>query len=368
MARKVIPKNKKVAKDESSSHESPADLSDNSTSSVSEDTQDNVESESLESKESNVEKNIQEDSKITEDDSKITEDEENSLSDEEGVNKAGALIEDVHVSEDSDEEAVKKPRRLIEENYDSEGDNKEEIVGEEVSENQSEETGSGSENNADDEISRTVFIKGLDYDITEDSLREEVEKLGPVGRVNIPLTYDSRRNKGFAYIEFKKQADADKFLKLNGKEFMGRTVLVDKAKPKSNTLLYTVFVKNLSFNTKKSEINEYFSKYGKIYNISLPMDTENEDRNKGYCFIEFLDEEIARKVINMTHIINGRTLYLDIGNKNSRRNDRRANDRLYGRRGGDRYNNNRSRNYDGSRNNRKNPNQSNNDRYYSRKE
>lgn len=278
------------------------------------------------------------------------------------------------VSSDSEainEEEVKKAKKIIDE-VDVTCSKDEEVINSSENSNSS-DTASGSNNKeSDGELQRTVFIKGLDYDITEDSLRSEVEKIGPTGRINVPMTYDGRRNKGFAYVEFKKIEDADKLLKLNEQEFLGRKVVVDKAKPKTNHLLYTVYVKNLAFNTTRSELLEYFTKFGKIHNLSLPIDTENEGRNRGYCFIEYLDEKIATNVVNKRHIINDRTLFLNFGQKNEKRNEKRSNDRLYGRR--DNYEDNRRSRY-GSRNNRDNRDKrdkrdkrdsSGNDRFYNR--
>lgn len=249
-----------------------------------------------------------------------------------------------------------------------ESDNNEERpVGEAESSSVSEETESGSnaEPDVDEETMRTIFMKGLDYDTTEEGIRTEMEKIGPLGRVHVPLTHDSRRNKGFAYVEFLKLADAKKALKLNGTTLLGRTLVVDQAKPKTNFMLYTVFCKNLSFDTKKPELLEHFNQFGKVHNLSLPIDTENEGRNRGFCFVEYTNEELANKVVNEKHIIGGRKLYCNLGNKNEDRNAKRQGDRLYGRRnggednyrgdrrGGDnRYGGDRRGGYDNRRNDR----------------
>lgn len=259
---------------------------------------------------------------------------------EEQIEEAGKLVEEVEVSESTEEESVAEVSA-----EDKAVDVEESSV--------SEVTGSGSDNaDVDDETMRTVFIKGLDYDTTEAMLREEMEKIGPCGRVYVPMTHDDRRNKGFAYIEFKKLIDAKKALKLNDTMFLGRKVVVDQAKPKTNFMLYTVFVKNLSFDTKKEELLEYFNKFGKVHNLSLPIDLENPDRNRGFCFVEYTNEEIANKVAEGKHVVNKRNLYCDLGNKNEERNVKRSNDRLYGRRD-DRRDNRRDDRRDNGRNNRR---------------
>lgn len=207
----------------------------------------------------------------------------------------------------------------------------EEIVNDESeSGSNSDATESGSAEE-DDEVERTIFIKDIDYDLKEAELREQMQRLGELIRVTIPMTHDSRRNKGFAYVEFKRVGDAKKALKLNGTELLGRTVAVFPARKKENKPIFTVFVKNLSYDTTKDQLKEYFGKFGPIFNISLPIDPQNPERNKGFCFVEFNDSQIVKKIVAGTHFLNDRKLYLNEGNKNESRNEKRSNDKLYGR-------------------------------------
>lgn len=217
--------------------------------------------------------------------------------------------------------------------------NLEELSSEELEDASSETTGSGSQdsnNETDDETLRTIFIKDIDYDLRGDDLAEQMRRLGEIVRVTVPLTHDQARNKGFAYVEFKNVSDAKKALKLDGTELLGRKVMVAQARPRCNQKIFTIFVKNLAYDTQKEELREHFSKFGKVYNISLPTDPQHPERNKGFCFVEYNDADIVSKVMRTKHTINGRTLYLNEGNKNEDRNARRSSDRLYGRRGGDR--------------------------------
>ncbi|ELA41647.1 uncharacterized protein VICG_01280 [Vittaforma corneae ATCC 50505] len=256
------------------------------------------------------------------------ESEETSFSDEEcsgseleysdnQIEQAEEMLEDVEVS---GEETVS------ESNVSSE-----EELSDAVETTNEDETQSGSEEECDEETQRTVFIKDIGYDLREDDLRQQMQRLGEVIRVTIPMTHDLRRNKGFAYVEFKRLADAQKALKLDGTELLGRKVAVFQAKPRENRKIYTLFVKNLSYTTTKSELKEYFERFGKIYNISLPVDNENTERNKGFCFIEYTEPDPITRALKGKHTLNERTLYVIEGNKNEDRNKKRSTDRLYGR-------------------------------------
>lgn len=242
---------------------------------------------------------------------------------------------DESVHSDISENKQEELQKVIDEVDATSSSDSEEVAREEGSA-PSEETGSGEEEEKDDETMRTIFVKGIDYDLRESDLREQMEKIGQVVRVFIPLTHDNRRNKGFAYVEFKKLADSQKALKLNNTVLLGRKVMVDQAKPRSNFKIFTVFCKNLSFDTTRDEIIEHFKKYGPAYNVSLPIDSEHEGRNRGFCFLEYKDEETASRVAGERHVIKGRNLIVSLGNKNDDRNSRRSSDRLYGRRNNDR--------------------------------
>ncbi|KAI5149984.1 heterogeneous nuclear ribonucleoprotein A/B/D [Enteropsectra breve] len=261
-------------------------------------------------------------------------------------------VEELEVTETESEEETSSEEAVNSENL----DDIEEVTG----------SGDAEEEDLDEETRRTIFIKGLDYDNRESDIREQMEKIGEVTRIYMPLTHDGRRNKGFVYVAFKKLMDAQKGLKLNDTMFLGRKVLVDQAKPKTNYKIYTVFVKNLSFTVKREELLEFFNKFGKVYNLSLPIDTENEGRNRGFCFVEYNDEELANKVADMKLKFQGRPLFMNLGNKNEERNERRGSDRLYGRKnesnGGFRNRNDRNDRSDRNDNNGGYRNRNENDR------
>merc|ERR1719222_1085578 len=78
--------------------------------------------------------------------------------------------------------------------------------------------------NAENEI----FVGGLAFECTEDALKEHISEFGEIASLRMPLN-DEGQARGIAFICFKKAEEVEKALKLDGEEFMGRTLKVNKA-------------------------------------------------------------------------------------------------------------------------------------------
>jgi|SRR6516164_7658208 RNA recognition motif-containing protein len=80
---------------------------------------------------------------------------------------------------------------------------------------------------------KNIFVGNLSYGTTEDSVRSLFEPYGTVEKVSIITDRDTGRAKGFGFVEMSANSDADRAIAaLNGKEFDGRTLNVNEARPK----------------------------------------------------------------------------------------------------------------------------------------
>jgi RNA recognition motif-containing protein len=81
-------------------------------------------------------------------------------------------------------------------------------------------------------MSVSVFVGNLNYDATEADLKAFFEGFGAITKVKIPLDKESNRPRGFGFVEFENNADAQKAIEgVNGREFMGRELNVNEARP-----------------------------------------------------------------------------------------------------------------------------------------
>ncbi|MBD3178493.1 MAG: RNA-binding protein [Candidatus Latescibacteria bacterium] len=78
-----------------------------------------------------------------------------------------------------------------------------------------------------------IYVGNISYDTTEDDLREAFEAHGEVDSVSIIMDRDTGRSKGFGFVEMPNDDEAQEAMDaLNEQEFMGRTLNVNKARPR----------------------------------------------------------------------------------------------------------------------------------------
>ena len=83
-------------------------------------------------------------------------------------------------------------------------------------------------------MEKKLYVGGLSYSTTEDSLRALFEKVGEVASVNIITDRDSGRSKGFGFVEMTTDQGAKAAIeKYNGTELDGRRLTVNEAKPQA---------------------------------------------------------------------------------------------------------------------------------------
>ena len=75
-----------------------------------------------------------------------------------------------------------------------------------------------------------LYVGNIDYTATENELASLFARFGKIEVVNIPINRYSGRPRGFGFISFSSQAEAQRALTLNGVEFKGRPIQVNFAK------------------------------------------------------------------------------------------------------------------------------------------
>lgn len=78
-----------------------------------------------------------------------------------------------------------------------------------------------------------LYVGNLSFEATETELKEFFGQAGSVETVRIVTDHDTGRSRGFAFVEM--QDGGDKAVAaMNGKDFMGRAITVNQARPMSS--------------------------------------------------------------------------------------------------------------------------------------
>ena len=77
----------------------------------------------------------------------------------------------------------------------------------------------------------SIYVGNLSYDVNKEDLEEVFTEYGSVKRVHIPKDRESGRMRGFAFVEMDSaDQEQEAISTLDGAEWMGRTLKVNKAK------------------------------------------------------------------------------------------------------------------------------------------
>lgn len=81
-------------------------------------------------------------------------------------------------------------------------------------------------------MAKRLFVGGLSYNVTSAQLQEAFSAHGTIVSCNLITDKFTGQSKGFAFIEFSNDDDADKAIEnLNGFEIDGRKITVNVARP-----------------------------------------------------------------------------------------------------------------------------------------
>ena len=80
---------------------------------------------------------------------------------------------------------------------------------------------------------KNIYVGNLPYRATNEELKEMFEQYGEVASARIITDRETRRSKGFGFVEMSDEASADKAIsELNGSDWQGRALRVNEARPR----------------------------------------------------------------------------------------------------------------------------------------
>lgn len=80
----------------------------------------------------------------------------------------------------------------------------------------------------------SIYVGNLSYQVTEEDLKRAFTEYGKVKRVQLPTDRETGRPRGFAFVEMDTETEETAAIDaLDGAEWMGRDLKVNKAKPRT---------------------------------------------------------------------------------------------------------------------------------------
>ncbi|QQE63378.1 RNA-binding protein [Leptolyngbya sp. BL0902] len=81
----------------------------------------------------------------------------------------------------------------------------------------------------------SIYVGNLSFDATQADISEIFAEYGSVSRVSLPTDRETGRPRGFAFVEMGSEAEEDAAISaLDGAEWMGRDLKVNKARPRES--------------------------------------------------------------------------------------------------------------------------------------
>ena len=78
-----------------------------------------------------------------------------------------------------------------------------------------------------------IYCANLAYTCTDDELKDAFSEYGEVVSAKIITDRETRRSRGFGFVEMTSDGDAQKAIEaLNGQEFQGRKLVVNESRPR----------------------------------------------------------------------------------------------------------------------------------------
>src|SRR5215469_7344926 len=82
-------------------------------------------------------------------------------------------------------------------------------------------------------MSVRLFVGNLPYDATEEEIRHHFSTVGNLSYVSIPLDRETGKKRGFAFVEFADERQAQEAIRqFNNQPFKGRPLAVNEARAK----------------------------------------------------------------------------------------------------------------------------------------
>ncbi|KPV72044.1 uncharacterized protein RHOBADRAFT_18684, partial [Rhodotorula graminis WP1] len=144
--------------------------------------------------------------------------------------------------------------------------------------------------------SSKMFIGGLNWDTTDDTLKAYFEQYGRITNCMIMRDMETGRSRGFGFLTFEDVSSVNAVM-AREHHLDGKTIDPKRAIPRSDTAKTDkLFVRALPPSCTQESFRAYWRQYGTITDATLMMDKDT-GRHRGFGFVNYERREDVDKVL-----------------------------------------------------------------------
>ncbi|KAF8447080.1 hypothetical protein BDZ91DRAFT_669871 [Kalaharituber pfeilii] len=146
-----------------------------------------------------------------------------------------------------------------------------------------------------------MFIGGLNWETTDESLKNYFSQFGEVTECTVMRDGTTGRSRGFGFLTFKDPKTVNivmvKEHYLDGKIIDPKRAIPRDEQEKTSK----IFVGGVSQEATESDFREYFTQFGRVLDATLMMDKDT-GRPRGFGFVTFDSESAVENALNCSNL------------------------------------------------------------------
>ncbi|KAL4824634.1 hypothetical protein H8958_002666 [Nasalis larvatus] len=142
---------------------------------------------------------------------------------------------------------------------------------------------------------RKLFIGGLSFETTDESLRSHFEQWGTPTDCVVMRDPNTKRSRGFGFVTYATVEEVDAAMNARPHKVDGRVVepkravsREDSQRPGAHLTVKKIFVGGVKEDTEEHHLRDYFEQYGKI-EVTEIMTDQGSGKKRGFAFVTFDD-------------------------------------------------------------------------------
>uniref|UniRef100_A0A2K5QFT9 RRM domain-containing protein n=1 Tax=Cebus imitator TaxID=2715852 RepID=A0A2K5QFT9_CEBIM len=162
---------------------------------------------------------------------------------------------------------------------------------------------SKSESPKEPEQLRKLFIGGLSFETTDESLRSHFEQWGTLTDCVVMRNPNTKRSRGFGFLTYATVEEVDAAMNARQHKVDGRVVepktavsRKDSQRPGAHLTVKKIFVGGIKEDTEEHHLRDYFEQYGKIEVIEIMTD-QGSGKKRGFALVTFDDHDSVDKIV-----------------------------------------------------------------------